>query len=171
MERAAGLAPTAADNVAAARDAGFIPDRERAHVQGGGYDEDSQNAARAAAGGFFDDSSGDSLFDPEAYHSYGSNRGSGRVRRRVSRRAARTRSSGLEFFDAPPGTAQDGPMAYGASEGAAASGFFGDDRGDVAPAETTRDDSWNGGQGFSDLVRARGGGDADADAVVDEHER
>lgn len=151
MERALGLAPTAADNVAAARDAGFIPDRERAHVQGGGYDEDSQNAARAAAGGFFDDSSGDSLFDPEAYHSYGSNRGSGAS----SGDEFRDVPHGPEvpdssFFDAPPGTAQDGPMAYGASEGAAASGFFGDDRGDVAPAETTRDDSWNGGQGFSD---------------------
>ena len=63
-------------------------------------------------------------------------------------------------------------MAYGASEGAAASGFFGDDRGDVAPAETTRaTTAGTAGRVSRFLVRARGGGDADADAVVDEHER
>ena len=120
----------------AARDAGFIPDRERAHVQGGGYDEDSQNAARAAAGGFFDDSSrfarpgGDYSYDPTASGASSA----------TSFDVPHDPKFRLEFRR-PAGDGQDGPVAYGASEGAATGGFFGDDRGDAATGGDDADDS------------------------------
>jgi len=84
MERALGMPPSTHDNVAAARDAGFLT--------GGGYDESAQYRAaleevhksnegwyeeRASdadangGGGFFGDSAGSTLFDPSTYSSYG----------------------------------------------------------------------------------------------------
>jgi len=137
MEHALGMPPSGdhVDNVSAARDAGFL--------DGGGYDENAQRRAAleqthrsndSESGGFFSsDTAGASLFDPNAYASYG-NASYGQSSREEETHAESTLNvpHGPEipdntFFENPP-PAPNAPLGY--SSGG--------------------DSDWNGGQGFAD---------------------
>ena len=128
MEHALGVPPSGdrLDNVSAARDAGFL--------SGGGYDESAQQRAaleqthrsneadaRTGGGGFFSsDTAGATLFDPNAYASYGD--GNGRFRDASSPDAAYESIEvphGPEipdqhFFENPP-PSPEAPLEYGSA--------------------------------------------------------
>ena len=147
MEHALGMPPSGHDNVSAAMDAGFI-NGGYDHTSGGGYDEYAQHKAQLEAthesneprsGGFFDDNSGSSLFDPDAYASLGNVNHHSDISSYAGDNPEHVEvPHGPEipdptFFESPP-PAPSEPLSYDARDAHDSQNSF----------------DWNGGAGFSD---------------------